>query len=78
MKKEPAYVFGVVFAIIQAIIPLLASILTDLSPEQILTLWGTSGAVMSLAQSQLTRSQVYAPATVESLFFADGHEGDAP
>ena len=76
MKREPAYVFALVFALIQAILPIVASIVTDLEPDQILALWGTSGAIGSLVQGQLTRSHVYAPATVDAMFYEDGHEPD--
>ncbi len=77
MKKEPAYIFALVFAIVQAVLPFLAATFTELEPSQILALWGTSGAVGSLLQGQLTRSQVYAPSTVDELFYAPGHPADS-
>ena len=67
MNREPVAIIGAVTAAATAILALVVAFGLDVSPDQQAAILGVVAVLAPLTATLVTRSWVYAPATVERL-----------
>ena len=75
MNREPVAIIGAVTAAATAILALVVAFGLDVSPDQQAAILGVVAVLAPLTATLVTRSWVYAPATVERLASGDPIHG---
>lgn len=66
MRREPAAIVGAIAALVQAALVVAVAFGLHLTADQITALAALAAVVVPLVQAIVTRSKVYAPATVDA------------
>ncbi len=67
MNREPAAIIGTITAAVTAILALLVAFGLDIEPEQQAAILGVIAVIAPVVATLITRSAVFAPATVQEL-----------
>ena len=79
MDREPALIIGAVVGALEALIALavtLGWVNADAAPQLVATVIAVGAAIGAVLQAWLTRSRVYAPATVDAIRAEGSGGGD--
>lgn len=77
MKKEPAQIVGIITGIVTAVIALAIAYGADISEDQKAAILGMVAALAPVISGIVTRSQVFAPSSVQRIANKSASTGDA-